>query len=161
MTTPATIDRYGGHFSDLLPVEDPTTEISADYFVRLSTDASEMTRTTDKIMVRFATTVVAAPVAVEPIMGRSHMGTGSGDLPTISKVGTGLYDITYPTSYTNQIGALENIVFVSSDGDVKSLSTAGSVQTTEVGPLIHVAVFSASGAASDLGGGAVIQVTAK
>lgn len=161
MTTPRSIDNYGGVFSDLFPVEDTTVEISSTFDNRLHEDAVQMTRTTDKVVVRFPTTATAPPVAVTPSAGQSHMGTGSGSLPTVGKVGVGLYDITYPSSWVDALGEVENIGFTFSSGRVSNLVTCGSVQITTVGSVIHVAVFNAAGTLSDLGGAITIEVDAK
>lgn len=160
MATPRAIENYGGIFVDAEPVEDPTTELSSDYYNQLSSDVAEMTRTTEKIVVKFPTSSGGAG-PVTPSAGQSHKGTGSGDLPTVAKVGTGLYDITYPTSFVNALGDTENISFTFSAGRVKSLSVDGRAFTTEAANVIHVAVRDGSGVLSDLGGGITIEVDAR
>ncbi len=161
MTTPRTIDSYGGKFLDTFPVEDPTIEQSADYVNRVDEDLAQITRTGTKIIVRFPTTLTAGPVAVTPSSGASHMGLGMAELPTIAKSATGLYDITYPTTWTDGLSLPENIAFRFSHGTTVSLSAFGKVQTTEAGNVIHVAIFDAAAALTDLGGGVTIQVEAR
>ena len=93
MTTPRTIDSYGGVFTDEEPVMNPTTEQSAAFGTRQMEDTAQMTMTTGKTLVRFPTTLVAAPVAVTPSSGRSQMGDDGAALPTGAKAGTGLYTL--------------------------------------------------------------------
>lgn len=161
MTTPRTIDSYGGPFVDAFPVEDPTIEQSATFGNRLHEDVAQITCTTTKAVVRFPTTATAGPIAVTPSSGASHIGLGMAELPTIAKSATGLYNITYPTSWTDALGEAENIAFRFSSGRAVSLSAFGVVQSTEATNVIHVAVFDAAGALSDLGGGVTIQVEAR
>lgn len=160
MTTPRTIDSYGGVFTDEEPVANPTTEQSAAFGTRQMEDTAQMTMTTVKARVRFPTTASAAPVAVTPSSGRSHMGDAGADLPTVSKTATGRYTVTYPASWTDALGASENIVFGFSAGRVVHLTTYGVVQTTEASSVVYVAIFDAAGAATDLGGGVTIEVEA-
>lgn len=157
MTTPRTIDDYGGVKQDAYPVEDPTIEMSSAEDMRRSEDLAEMTRTTDHVLLKFPTST-GANGPVTPISGQSHMGTGSGVLPTVAKVGTGLYDVTYPTQFTDTLGTVEPISFSYSSGRVKSLSVAGHVQGTEAGRILHVAVFDMAGALSDLTNGTTIEI---
>ena len=160
MASPRTIDNYGGIYHDAEPVEDPTTEQSADLYNRHSEDTAQMSRTTDKMVVRFPTSA-AAPGAVTPSAGQSHKGTATGDRPTVAKVNTGLYDVTFAATFTDPLGAVENVGFTFSSGRISSLSTAGFVQTTTAANVIHAAVFNAGGTLSDLGGGVTIEVDAK
>lgn len=160
--TPATIDTFGGIFTDAEAVMAPTQELSATYDNVLHEGVAQMSRTTDKRVVKFATTTTAGPVVVSTIDGRGHAGTGSGQFPTtITKTATGLYDILYAATFTDALGVVENVTFSYSSGRVKHLSTCGTVQTTEATNTIHVAVFDATGALSDLGGSITIEVDAR
>src|SRR5262245_24711312 len=103
MTTARTIDNYGGPYEDELPVENPKTEQSAAFANRSLEDLAQFTRTTTKAWVRFATTTAAAPQTITPSAGQSHMGTGSGVLPTVAKTATGTYTVTYPSSWTDAL----------------------------------------------------------
>lgn len=154
MTTPRDIDNYGGKFQDAFPVEDPTTEKSAAYGNREAEDQAQMTRTTERALVRFALSTGGAG-SITPTDGRSHYGVGSANLPTVAKTATGRYTVTYATSYTDALGEAEAVAFYSARGWVESLTTAGHVQCTVSGRVISVATFDMTGAASDLSGAAV------
>lgn len=152
--TPATIESYGapeGGFRNAFDVEDPTVEQSAAYGNRELEDQAQMTRTTDKATVRFTTSTGGAG-SITPTDGRSHWGVGSANLPTVAKVSTGRYTVTYATSYTDALGVVETVFFYTAHGWVESLSTAGKVQCTVSGRVINVAVFDMAGTLSDLGG---------
>jgi len=158
MSTPRTIDTYGGVFTDETPVENPTTEQSAAQYTRHAEDSAQLTRSAVKSVVRFQTTVAAAPAVVVASSGRSQMGTGGGALPTISKTAPGVYAITYATPWTDGLGESENVAFVFSHGAVSSLATKGRVQTTESANVITAWVLDTSDAASDLGGSVDVTV---
>ncbi len=161
MTTPRSINDYGGVFVDNKAVADPTSEISADYDNRLHCDVEQMTATTDKCVVVFSTSATAAPLTIVATRARSHMGTGSAAWPTIAKTGTGTYEITYPASFTDSLGETETITFSYSSVRIKSTGTPGVAYCTELNNVIYVVIYNLSSAASDLGGSAVIEVDAR
>lgn len=158
MTTPRTVDNYGGVFTDETPVEDPTTQQSAAYYTRHSEDTAQLTRPAVKSVVRFQTSAAAAPVVIVADSGRSHMGTGGGALPTITKTAQGTYEIEYATPWTDGLGESENVAFAFSWGVVSDLLTNGVVRTTESANVITALVQDDTFTESDLGGGIDITV---
>jgi hypothetical protein len=160
MALSRSIDDFGGVKADAYPVESPEIEISAAEDNRVHEDLAHLTRTSERAYVLFPTST-GANGPVLPTGGASHMGTGSAQRPTIAKVGTGLYDITYPSTFVDRLGVTEPIVFLGSKGQVKSVTVYGHVQTTQVGSVIHVAVFDGANALSDLTNGTVLEVTGR
>ena len=166
MTEPRKVSDYGGPKANAVTLSDPTKYVSATEYGRLTDDCAQMTATTYKAWVHFPTALSLGPVT--PSAGGSHMGTGSGNLPTVARTGTGVYTVTYPASWVDdsgilgQPGASESIAFIDSGGAVRG-STPGHVQTSESGNVITVYVFdpASSFAASDLGGGVTIRVEAR
>lgn len=164
MTTPRSAASYGCPKHDPNPIiSDPTGTVSAAEFCRVASDLGQLTNTTYKAWVKFPTTTSGNPTASS---GQSHMGVGSGQLPTIVRTTTGTYTVTYPSSWTDDsqtvggVGKTETISFVDSRGDVVG-STKGDVQTSESGSVVTAYVFNASNALSDLGGGVTIRVEAR
>jgi hypothetical protein len=158
MTLPRVIANYGGPYIDEKPVRNPQTEQSAAYGNKSLEDLAQLSRTTIKAIVQFPTTASAAPVAVTATAGQCHNGTGSGSYPTISKTGTGVYVVTYPSTWTNALSVVENVSFTFGDASVMGSTAAAKPQISISGPVITVNVFNTSFAASDLGGGVTIQV---
>ena len=159
---PRTIDDYGGQFVDAVPVDDPTTTESAAFHNRLTEDVAQGTRTWTKAWVKFLTATSGSSIA--PVAGQSIFGTGSGQLPTITRTGTGLYTVAYPTSWTDGLNNTESIVFLDASGGVASTTTVGRVQCTVTGNVISVLVVSnvaGTDTASDLTGGAPIRIEAR
>jgi hypothetical protein len=129
-----------------------------------------MTRVTDRVRVKFATSAAAAPVSITPHTdGRTVWGSGASFDPTISKTATGTYLISYGTSYddslvgttSNAVSETETVNLTFSHGCVKG-STFGTVQTDELNNTITVYVFNGANppVLSDLGGGVTVEVVA-
>jgi hypothetical protein len=161
MSDPRTIETYGGVFDDAEPVEDPTVEQSADYANRLHEDVAQLTRTTFKAWVKFVPTGVAAPTTVVASAGRSHMGTGGGNLPTIAKTGTGTYTITYPASWTDDTDEDEDISFIDgfamvNGGNADVGSTAQIVSI--IANVVVIKVYDETFTLADLSGTAWVTV---
>jgi hypothetical protein len=161
VTLPRTVSTYGGEFVDAYPVEDPTTTVAAAYDNRLRDDSAQMSRTTIKAMVQFATTTDAGPVAVTPIAGRCHEGAGSGNLPTVEKTATGTYEVTYPSTWTDGLSETESVGFTFARAQVHG-PTVGHAQVECTSSVVTVYVFdpAAAFALSDLGGDITIEVHA-
>jgi hypothetical protein len=160
---PRTLGTYGAPFVDAIPVDDPTTTESSSQHNRLTEDVAQGTRTWDKAWVHFLT--ATSNGAIVATSGQSIFGVGSGQLPTIARTGTGLYTITYPNTWTDGLGLVENVVFVDGDASVMSASVLGRAQIgPPAGSVISVLVIanvSGTDTASDLGGGVMIRVLVK
>lgn len=167
-----TLDSYSGPWIDREAVANPTTEQSASSMNRLIEDVAQMTRTSPKIMVKFKTTATAAPVAVSVDDSTSQWGEGVSFVPTISKTATGTYTITYATEYEDALVGTEgneaveeteqvSFRFIWGDAFKASGPTMGSVRGSSVNNVVTAYVFDATGALSDIGGDAVVQVFAR
>lgn len=164
-----TVSSYSGPWIDREAVANPTDEQSASSMNRLIEDAAQMTRTSTKIMVRFATSSTAAPVAIAVDDSTSQWGEGVSFAPTISKTATGTYTITYATEYEDALVGTEGNEAVEETEQVSFRfvwgsaigSTFGTVQGNGVNNVITAYVFDASGALSDLGGSVDVQVFAR
>ncbi len=158
MTTPRSIDSYGGVFADAFPVEDPTTEISATYDNRLHEDVAQMSATTIKVIAKFLTIAAAAPQTAAATSERSH-GNFLAPSVVVTKTGTGEYTLTWPTTFTDALGVVETLALSFSHGDKIASGTPAHVETFPSGSnTIDVYVYDMAGAATDLGGNEVIQV---
>lgn len=164
-----TIESYGGSFVDAQAVGNPTTEQSAPYYNRHAEDCAQMSRTSTKVMVSFATTTTAGPVAVTVIDASSQWGEGVSYKPTIEKTATGTYVITYATEYDDAlvgttgneaVEETEQVAFRFGWGSCMG-STFGHVQPSFADNVITAYVFDATGALSDLGGGVTAEVFAR
>lgn len=162
MSLSRTIETYGGPFVDAVPVDDPTTTESAGQHNRLTEDVAQATRTQPRAWVSFKTRTTNG--AVTPDEGESMMGTGSAQLPTVARTGTGLYTVTYPPSWTDALGTLETIVFKKAHGAVASTTTVGRVQCSVSANVISVLVLSniaGTDTPSDLTGAQPIVIEAR
>lgn len=167
-----TIESYGGSFQDQEPVANPENELAAAQFNRLAEDGAQMTRTSPKIMVRFATSAAAAPVSITVTDAASQWGEGNSYKPTVSKTATGTYTITYATEYDDAlvgttgnegVEETEQVAFRFIWGSALHTTgpVLGHVRGTSVNNVITAYVFTSGGVLTDLGGGADMQVFAR
>jgi hypothetical protein len=96
--TPKKIEDMGGPYKDATVVENPETDMGSDLANLAFECTAQMTHTSDKAKVRFATTNVAAPTTASP-SHKSQWGDGGGQLPTVNKTATGRYSIIYTASF--------------------------------------------------------------
>jgi hypothetical protein len=156
MTTPRDINTYGGIFVDAFTVAVPKQEQSSSFANRANADLAEMSRTTTFGFVLFTTTATAGPVAATVTAGRSHMGSGSGQWPTVQKTATGLYTVTYPTSFNDDLLLAENVSLTSGTVALQAPTAPGFVFIdTIVTNVVHVKVYNASSSLADLAGSTV------
>lgn len=98
-----TIESYGGLKVNLLDPEVPESEESAEEGNRKAVDLAMFSSTSTFATVMFITTSTAAPTTVTPtdVTIRSHMGNGSSSKPVVAKTATGIYTVTFPSTYTD------------------------------------------------------------
>lgn len=164
---PKTIANYGGPKIDAQPVSNPETQIAANEFNRSIEDTAQMTRTAYRAIVQW-TSITAAPPAPVPtasIEVRTVWGNGNAQKPTIQKTGAGLYTITFPGTFTDDLGFVETVSFFDCHVSVKSAVANDEISGRAVvvaGNVIDIAIYSPVGVFSDIGnvGGAAFGVTA-
>lgn len=146
MTFPGidSISTYGGLMSDYAPVEDPTTDLAAASFNKMSASAAAMTHVSNRAWCSF--TGGSSPAIV------SHDSAWGSDVsvkPTIAKIGTGHHRITWPVTITDGVGTSQSINLRASHCNVQG-STLYFVQCTPYSAYqVDVYVFNASAAAND------------
>ena len=113
----------------------------------------------------FPTNAGAAPLTLPSIdvTNRSVWGNGAGQKPTVQKTGTGLYTITYSSTFTDALSTVETVAFFA--GHVSCMSAnSGDILTartlTVAANVVTIGVY-ASGALADVGNvsAAVFPVT--
>lgn len=146
------INGYGGVFTDAIPVQNPKTELAAAFYNRNSEDTAQMTRTSTKARITFTPVATAGPVVLvaNTIGVNSHWGAGSAQKPGIVKNSTGDYTITMPSSFTDAVGYVEQVVFLDATAGVRG-PVLGRAQVYSIASnVISVHVYDASGALADL-----------
>lgn len=147
-------EEYGAGFevlSDAQPVEDPSTELSSDYYEVLAEDVAQMTRTATRAIVVF-TTSAASPATVVRV--QTCWGDSLSYAPVVTRTGVGLYTLTFPASFLDGLNVAETVSFFSAKGEVSSTTEDGYVRCTVSGAVINVVVRnSATNAASDFTAG--------
>lgn len=162
-----TISDYGGVHVDADTVNNPQSQIAAGTFDRLAEDAAQMTISSDRAKVYFDTSAVAAPFnyAASAVTHKSQWGSGSAQQPTVRKLATGRYRITYATSFTDALSVVENVVFTGAGITVGSSNTTDDIyarHTTIASNVVELVVESPKGTLADVGNvsAAVLSVRA-
>lgn len=162
------VDQYGAPFQDQEVVANPVNEQAAAQYNRHAEDSAQMTRTSIKVWVKFATSA-GANGAQSVVDSTSQWGEGNSYAPSIAKTATGTYTISYATEYEDALVGTEGNEAVEETEQVDFRfhgwniegSTFGHVQVSSVNNVITVYVFNAAGSLSDLGGGVVVSVFAR
>ncbi len=155
------IEDYGGVYVDAEPVINPQAEMAADFGNQMLKDVAQLTATGFRIVCQFRTTTTGAPttVAAGNVSVMSMWGSGTAQKPTVSKTATGLYTLTFASSYTDELGDAESISLIYATANVESnTNNDDTAKIKSVGSnSIDLAVFQA-GALSDLSGTADVTV---
>lgn len=168
MTQPRSGDEYGVPFlGNAIAVGDPRTAMNFAQGNRGFDDVAQMTRVALRAWVVFPTQS-GNGVVTSGVFGKSQMGTGNTNLPSVTRTGAGLYTITYPATWTDGagtdatgVGQSEPIILLIATGDVLSVSVFGRVQCAALNQAISVAVISnvsGTDTLSDLTPGTLIYV---
>jgi hypothetical protein len=123
VTTPKTIENYGGPYEDAEPVANPQTEMAADFGNTLLEDVAQLTRMGSRARVSFVPVATAAVVAVVVASHRSVWGSSDTQKPTISKTATGVYAITWPSTQIDGNGVVETLAFTGASAGIVHAST--------------------------------------
>lgn len=160
---PKDITSYGGPYLDAEAVENPTTAQSADLGNRVFEDVAQMTRTSYKAMLKFATTLVNGAVTVHAD-SKTQWGSSSFYFPAVVRAAAGTYTATYATTYddalvggpSDAVSETETVVFRWGDGTVQG-SAFGKVQFTYASNVVAIFILDAAGALTDVGGGVTVE----
>ena len=152
---PKTIENYGGPKIDAQPVSNPETQVAASEFNRAIEDTAQMTRTAYRAIVQWDTVPDPAPYSIPApaIQVRTVWGNSTAQKPTIVKVATGSYTITFPSSFNDGLGFVETVSFFDAHVSVKIAGPGDQIYgrvTTVAGNLINVAIYSPIGTLADL-----------
>lgn len=100
---------YGGEKADYAPIEDPTTDESAEHRNIVFANVAAMTQTSCRAMRSFTG---HATTPADPVSGFVHAavwGSDNGVKPTVAHSATGIYDITWPTDVTDELGETHSV----------------------------------------------------
>lgn len=104
MTLPdiASINTYGGILTDAFPVEDPTTDRSADDSNDAYADVAGLTHTGIRAWVSF---IGNATTPTDPVINvhDATWGNDSGVKPTVTRNSSGVYTIQWPTTVEDEL----------------------------------------------------------
>lgn len=156
------IESYGGIKVNLLDPEVPESEESAEEGNRKAVDLAMFSGTSLFASVMFTPTSTAAPTTVSPasVTIRSHAGNGSPAKPVITKTATGLYTITFASTWTDDMEppVTEDLAIAMARASYSGSTLGFARVTTWTDYVVNVALVSSLLAASDLSGAGSIIV---
>jgi len=153
---------YGAPYVDAKAMRNPQTQLAAAKFNRLAEDNAHFSRSSLRVTVDFLTSTSGSlpfTIATADIHVDGHWGSGDSQKPTIQKTATGLYTITFATSYTDALLTVQTVSFLR--GTAAVMTNTNDVDEAKVKTIaanvVTLAVFRAA-ALSDLGGTGVVSV---
>lgn len=157
---PQTLSSLGAPFIDQEPVEDTEAQLAADYYNQTVECVAQGTRSVVRAWVSFETDT-GAPGAIAVVDSTNVWGDGALKEPAIEKTGTGIYQITYASTYDDALNVTETVSFRFSGGwladDGGALACFVQVCRTAAN-VLRVHVMDSTGTPSDLSGGKLIEV---
>jgi hypothetical protein len=143
-----TIDSYGGAKVNEAEIADPSTDESADDINVVKMNVAGATQTLDRAWVRFVGHATTPADPASNVHG-AVWGNGPDVKPVVAKGGTGIYDVTWPTVVTDELGVNHNVnlraAVVGVEGATPYLWTA----TVTAPNVVRVRIFITTPAASD------------
>lgn len=139
------IATYGGALANYQPPEDPTTDEDAAWRNLYVMNVAGMTHTLVRAMRSF---LGNATTPGDPSTGFVHdsvWGSDNGVKPTVVNSGTGIYDLTWPTTVTDELGGVHTINFQRAWGAVESSAGTFEAANAKVTGPNTVRVYTYSG----------------
>lgn len=148
------VEDYGGLKVNVQDPEYPEGEESAEEANRKAVDLATFSSTSPFACCMFTPSSASAPATLSPavVTIRSHAGNGSSARPVVTKTGTGLYTVTWPSTYADAMvpAVTEDITIriarASYSGAVRGFAQVTSWTLTTV----NIALVNSSLAASDM-----------
>jgi hypothetical protein len=104
------IDTFGGQHVDAHQQEDPTTDLTAAQFDKLSCDVAMSTHTAIRAWVRFiGITYTSGTMVIVPTDHNAVWGSGTSVRPVVDQTAAGVYHATWAATQTDQLGVVHTL----------------------------------------------------
>lgn len=141
-----TLATYGGAMANYAPVEDPTTDLDATKFTKMSSSTAALTHVSPRAWAQFVGDGTTPTIANDK--HDSAWGNGSGVKPTIAKIGTGHNRIIWPATVANEFGGTSSVNLRVAFANVEG-ATNYRVQCTPAANVVDIYIFDAGGSANN------------
>lgn len=158
--TPKTIADYGGPYVDRGVKRDPSYQMGANQGNRFLVDTAQATRTVPRATVLFQLATSGSTIDPANVTHTSVWGSGSTEKPTVARTGTGVYTVTWASSFDDEMPApntvTESVVFTFAEGqpNVRGATDGRARVVSIISNVVTVQVYNTANALSDLGGSA-------
>lgn len=142
------LSSYGGAKTNDAPVEDNSTDESADHRNLYAANVAGMTQTVDRAWCRF---VGHGTTPTDPASNvhAAVWGNGVSVKPVPARTGAGVYTITWPTSVTDELGVSHTVNLRSAKWNVEGSTPYTLTVTLTSVNVATVRVFDMAGVAND------------
>lgn len=157
-----TVDNYGGIKRNVLDIEIADGEEDASEANRKAVDLAMFSGTSPFATVMFTPSSTAAPVTIAPsnVTIRSHAGNGSLAKPAVTKTATGLYTVTFASTWTDEMDppVTEDLIIAIPRAHYNGSTIGFARVTTWSAFVVNVALVNSAMALNDLSGAGYIVV---
>jgi len=147
----ASYSTYGGEKQNYSPVVDPTTDLDAGEDNEARSDVACLTVMSPRAYVAFTYTSGTGVTVVE-----SNAVWGNTTPPTVTRTGTGVFTITWPTTITDPRGNTQSVNLRRGWGNVEA--TVNSASVVRTGPNTVTCNIFVAGTMTDPGTGVAVVV---
>lgn len=153
---------YGAPFTQTQTTQNPEEEQDAAQYNRHACDSAMLSIPALNWIGTFKPVADAAPFTVlaSNVTAAGLSGMGPGSKPVVTKTGTGLYAMTFPASFVDDLGVTQTVMFryavPTVMGAFNGYARVGAVS----GNVVTVYVYNTSNALSDLDPTSVVCVFA-
>lgn len=138
------ISTYGGALSNYGSVIDPTTDEDAAWRNKYAANVAMMTHTITRGVRSFLGTSGGATSVADPSTGFVHdavWGDSSSVKPSVTHVQTGIYDLVYPSTVTDELAASHSVAIRCAWGNVEQSDSTLRVANAAVSTSQKVRVY--------------------
>jgi hypothetical protein len=154
----ADLATYGCPKGNSLPVDNPQLQADATEYNRLAEHVAQLTRTAWRAVISFQTILAGAPQTGAVVEHRTLWGSGVTQEPAIAKTGTGVYTLTFSTTYLDGLGEQETVGLLFADATSGEATYSDPRAKVTSANVVTVRVWDAGGSPTDGGGGHLVTV---
>jgi hypothetical protein len=149
-----TLATLGGALQNYSPVEDPTTDLDAATYNITRLDVASMTQTSNRAWVNFTANTTTGTMTL--VAHAAHWGSSIAVAPTLARVTTGTFTVTWPATVTDDLGNVHTLNMRFAKGNARGGGTYYDVQAQPSGlNSVTVYVYNSANALTDAAGVAI------
>lgn len=151
---------YGAPFTQSQSVQNPEEEQTATQYNAHACDSAMLSLPAQNWVASFLLNNGAAPLTISSsnVTASGWNGTGVAARPVVTKSATGTYALTFPSSFTDDIGRTVNVSFRYASAEIEGATDGRARVHSVVGNIVNVLVYNTSNALSDINNASKVVV---